>query len=139
MTLKDIPLVVPMYLAYWNGVEDGVWTEETAGKYIRQVLTREASYCLLLEENGNPLAFSVGYFRQYDDCVGYTLEEILVATQAQNSGVGAAFMTELERRVKEQGAMLIELQSVNDEHHAHFYGKLGYKNASNLVVMSKML
>jgi len=35
--------------------------------------------------------------------------------------------------------MLIQFQAVNDELHEHFYGKLGYKNVSNLVLKTKML
>lgn len=48
-------------------------------------------------------------------------------------------MQELERQVRERGAMLIQLQSVNDEKHEHFYDKLGFKNAKNLVLKTKML
>lgn len=35
--------------------------------------------------------------------------------------------------------MLIQLSAVNDALHEHFYGKLGYQNASNLVLKTKML
>ncbi len=32
-----------------------------------------------------------------------------------------------------------QLQAVNDDLHNHFYGKLGFKDASNLVLKTKML
>ena len=48
-------------------------------------------------------------------------------------------MCELEARVKEKGAMLVQLQAVNDEHHEYFYGKLGYKDAKNLILKTKIL
>lgn len=48
-------------------------------------------------------------------------------------------MKELEARVKAEGDMLIQLEAVNDALHEHFYGKLGYKNASNLVLKTKMV
>ena len=48
-------------------------------------------------------------------------------------------MTQLEDCIKKEGAMLIQLQSVNDDLHNHFYGKLGYKDASNLVLKTKIL
>lgn len=35
--------------------------------------------------------------------------------------------------------MLIQLQAVNDEFHAHFYEKLGYRNVLNFVLKTKML
>lgn len=48
-------------------------------------------------------------------------------------------MLELERQVKAAGAAMVQLQSVNDEMHSHFYGKLGYRDAKNLVLKSKLL
>jgi len=48
-------------------------------------------------------------------------------------------MAELEERVKEMGAAMVQLVSVNDEMHEHFYGKLGYGDATNLKLKSKFL
>ena len=81
----------------------------------------------------------MGFFEQYDDCFAYDLVEIVVDAEHQNRGIGTSFMRELESRVKEEGAMLIQLQMVNDERHEHFYGSLGYRDATNLVLKTKML
>ena len=102
-------------------------------------MTREDAFGQLLEDKGKLLGFAMGYFEQYDDCQAYDLIEIVVAGERQNQGLGTAFMQELERQVRERGAMLIQLQSVNDEKHEHFYDKLGFKNAKNLVLKTKML
>ena len=40
----------------------------------------------------------MGYFKQYDDIKGYTLEEILIATEYQNKGYGSALLKELKKR-----------------------------------------
>lgn len=139
MSEADISSAVSLYIEYYNEKEDGQWTETTARKRIRQVLGREDSYCLLLEDNGELVAFAMGYFEQYDDGQAYDLVEIVVSGEQQNKGIGTLFMTELEKQVKEKGALLIQFQAVNDAHHEHFYGKLGYKTATNLVLKTKML
>ena len=139
MTESDIVSVIPIYIKYYNNKEESEWTKETVYKRIHQVLTREDSYCLLSEDSGSVSGFAMGYFEQYDDCFAYDLIEIVIAAGLQNQGLGTEFMKEIEKRVKEKGAMLIQLQSVNDEFHEHFYGKLGYSNASNLVLKTKML
>ena len=139
MEESDIRKVVPLYMKYYNENEDGTWTEKTTTKRIHQVLTREDSYGLILESGDEIVAFAMGYFEQYDDCFTYDLVEIVVSGELQNAGIGTAFMMELEKRVKEIGAMLVQLQAVNDGLHEHFYGKLGYKTANNLVLKSKML
>ena len=138
MTLEDISAVLPLYIDWYNGCEGGCWTEETAGKRIRQVLTIEGSYSLLMrDEDGEPVGFVMGYFKQYDDIVGYTLEEIVIAAKHQHSGLGSALLKEVENRAREKGASCVELQAVRDELHERYYGKAGYRDASNFVMKVK--
>ena len=138
MRLVDIDLVLPLYTDYYNNQEDGCWTEVTAGKRIRQVLTIEDSYALIMRDDaGVVCGFVMGYFKQYDDIVGYTLEEIIIAAEEQNKGLGSYLMAELESRVKAAGASCIELQAVKDEMHERFYGKAGFKDAKNFVMKVK--
>ena len=137
MGLSDIQAVLPMYIAYYNGQEEGCWTEETAGKRIYQVLSMEGACSLILEEDGAVLGFAMGYFKQYDDILGYTLEEILIAKEHQNKGIGTFFLRELERMAKEKGASCVELQAVNDALHEAYYGKAGYHDAKNFVLKVK--
>ena len=139
MIEDDIQNVVPLYIEYYNNKEEGEWTTETTYKRIHQVWSREDSYCLISEEDNSVIGFAMGYFEQYDDCFAYDLVEIVVSTKLQNRGIGTKFMNELEKRVKEKGAMLIQLQAVNDDHHNHFYSKLGYKDATNLTLKTKIL
>lgn len=139
MNEEDIEKIVPLYIEYYNNNEDAEWTTETTYKRIHQVWSREDSYCLVWENKNDIVAFAIGYFEQYDDCFAYDLVEIVVTTQLQNKGYGSRFMKELESCVKNEGAMLIQLQAVNDDLHNHFYGKLGYKDASNLVLKTKIL
>ena len=126
MTETDIARIVPYYIDYYNTHDGDAWPFDTTYKRIHQVWSREDSYCLILEEDKSVIGFAMGYFEQYDDCFAYDLVEIVVSTKLQNQGVGTKFMNELEKRIKEKGAMLIQLQAVNNDLHNHFYGKLGY-------------
>lgn len=137
MGLSDIRAVLPMYIAYYNGQEEGCWTEATAGTRLYQVLAMEGAYSLILEEEGSVIGFAMGYFKQYDDISGYTLEELLIAREHQNKGIGTFFLRELEQRVKEKGASCVELQAVNDAQHEAYYGKAGYHDAKNFVMKVK--
>lgn len=139
MTIFDINAVLPLYVSYYNEQEKGCWTEESARKRIHQVLSMEDSFSLILEKNDSAIGFAMGYFKQYDDIIGYTLEEIIIAYKYQNQGIGSALLHELERIVKEKGASCIEIQAVNDEHHHKFYGKADYHNATNFVLKVKWL
>jgi hypothetical protein len=48
----------------------------------------EDSYGLIVENENNVLGFVMGYFKQYDDIIGYTLDEIIIAYKCQNKGIG---------------------------------------------------
>ena len=74
------------------------------------------------------------------------LYELCVSLQANFgyaiSGAGASFGTVAENIIDEltaHGAKLIELASVNDEPHMHFYTTSGMYPASNLKIMGKQL
>jgi len=138
MDPNDIVSVIPLYLDYYNNREGGCWTEETAGRRIRQVLTTADSYCLIMKDTqGEILGFVMGYFKQYDDIVGYTLEEILISQGHQNKGLGSILLAELEARVKAAGASCVELQAVKDDMHERYYSKAGYRDAKNFVMKVK--
>lgn len=102
MVKADIGRVIPLYMEYDNTKEDGCWTYETAFRRIHQVWSREGAYCLLLEENGAPIGFAMGYFEQFDDISACDLVGIVVDGRRQGHP-GARLMGELERRIKEPG------------------------------------
>ena len=138
MTMRDVEQVIPLYLTYYNTCEGACWTAETAGRRIRQVLGTDDSYSLMMkQDNGEVCGFVMGYFKQYDDIVGYTLEEILIAQKYQNQGLGSMLLAELETQVRKAGASCVELQAVKDEMHERYYGKAGYRNAKNFVMKVK--
>lgn len=137
MELKDIAAVLPLYISYYNEQEDSCWNENTARKRIHQVLSMEDSYGLIVENENSVLGFLMGYFKQYDDIIGYTLDEIVIAYEYQNKGIGSMLLRELEQRVKEKGASCVELQAVNDDMHERYYGKAGYQNVKNFVMKVK--
>lgn len=135
---EDITKVIPLFIEYWNGTGDE-WTPELVYRRVWQVLGSPDSYCMVAEEGANAVGFAMGRFETFDDLTAYDLAEIIVASQYQEKGVGTKMLAELEGRVKEMGAAMVQLISVNDEMHEHFYGKLGYKDSGNLKLKSKFL
>lgn len=137
LTEENIDDVVHSYVDYYNNCEDGCWIYEKAYKRIHQVMTIEDAECMVQYDNGQMTGFVMGYYKEFDDLKAYFLEEIVIFAEYQNKGYGAAFMKELETVVRRNGVEHLELISVNDEHHMHFYGKLGFYVAGNLAMMGK--
>jgi len=137
LTEENIKEVVDAYVNYYNNHEDGCWTYEKAYKRIHQVMTIEGSECFVQYVDGKLSGFVMGYYKEFDDLKAYFLEEIVIFKEYQNKGYGAAFLEYLEAVVRQNGVEHLELISVNDEHHMHFYKKLGFYAASNLAMMGK--
>lgn len=137
LTEENIDLVVRNYVEYYNTSEEGCWTYEKAYKRIHQVMTIEDAECMVQYDEGKVTGFVMGYYKEFDDLKAYFLEEIVIFAEYQNKGYGTAFLKELEEAVRRNGVEHIELISVNDEHHMHFYKKLGFYAASNLAMMGK--
>lgn len=134
---QNIDEVIRNYVDYYNNCDNGCWTYEKAHKRIHQVMTIEDAECFVQYDNGKMSGFAMGYYKEFDDLKAYFLEEIVIFAEYQNKGYGAALMEELEAVVRGHGGEHIELISVNDEHHMHFYKKLGFYAASNLAMMGK--
>ena len=139
MSEKDLDLITSLYVKYYNENEDGSWTFEKAYRRIRQVLLTPDSYCLIQEINGLYTGFLMGFIKEYDDLKSYFLEEIVIFNEYQNKGLGSLFLKELESHLLEMDVRLIELMSVNDEKHRHFYKKFSFAKVSNLMIMSKFI
>ncbi len=140
MTEKDLECVVEGNIEYYNTVENCCWTFEKAYKRIHQVLTMEDSMCMVQLDDSNTITgYLMGYFKEFDDIRGYFLEEIVIFKGFQGKGYGTAFLKILEQEVVKSGASIIELNSVNDEMHKHFYSKLSYYETKNFVMMGKFL
>ena len=139
MTEEAIHRVIPLYLRQYNDFEGDQWTPEIVYRRIHQVWSREDSLCLILEQEKEPLGFAMGYLEAFYDLDAYYLVEIVIDHAQQGKGLGTRRMAELETAVKARGGRMIQLASVNDEMHRHFYGKLGFLDANNLVLKSKFI
>ena len=139
LTKDNIDSVVRAYVDYYNNCEGGCWTYEKAYKRIHQVMTIEDAECFVQYIDGKMSGFVMGYYKEFDDLKAYFLEEIVIFKEYQNRGYGSAFFEHLEKVILENGVAMMELSSVNDEHHMHFYKKQGFYQASNFVAMGKFL
>ena len=92
-----------------------------------------------LDDSNTITGYLMGYFKEFDDIRGYFLEEIVIFKGFQGKGYGTDFLKILEQEVVKSGASIIELNSVNDEMHKHFYSKLSYYETKNFVMMGKFL
>ena len=138
MNEENLGEAVKAYVNYYNTYEDGCWKMDNAYKRIHQIYSMEDSMCLLQYEKNQFIGFVIGCYKEYDDLCIYYLEEIVILHDYQSKGYGTKLIEEIERRNKEKGVTHMDLTSVNDSHHIHFYEKLGFKKCNNLLLYSKI-
>lgn len=140
ITEENIEKVATLYMNHYNQHSGGCWTYEKAYKRIHQMVTMEDSLCLMQEDDNDiPTGLVIGFLESYDDFTFYYLDEILIFREYQNKGYGGLLLQEVEHRVRERGAQMIELICPDDAHHMHFYGGFGMAEATNLKLMKKQL
>ena len=138
LTKLELPEIAGKYLEYYNQCENGSWSYEKAYKRIHQIMTMEDSMCLIqYDDTAEISGFMMGYYKQFDDLKVYFLEEVVIFAGGHNKGYGTALLKEVELRIKQNGADRIELISVSDEHHMHFYTKAGFRCMPTLTIMGK--
>lgn len=140
ITEENVEKVATLYMNHYNQHSGGCWTYEKAYKRIRQMVTMEDSLCLMQEDDNDiPTGLVIGFLESYDEFTFYYLDEILIFGEYQNKGYGRQLLQEVEQRVWERGAQMIELVCPDDAHHMHFYGGFGMAEATNLRLMKKRL
>ena len=126
ITEENVEKAATLYMNHYNQHSGGCWTYEKAYKRIHQMVTMEDSLCLMQEDDNDiPTGLVIGFLESYDDFTFYYLDEILIFGEYQNKGYGRLLLQEVEQRVRERGAQVIELVCPDDAHHMHFYGGFG--------------
>lgn len=121
MSAANIDILVKNYIDYYNQCDNDTWSYDKAYKRIHQIMTIEDSDCLIQYDNGEMIGFAMGYYRQFDRVKSYYLEGILIFYKYQNKGYGTKLMEFLENKVRENGAEFLDIITVLDEQHEHFY------------------
>jgi len=134
---SNINLVAKNYMDYYNKNEEGCWKLDKAYKRIHQMMTMENSLSYLQYDDDKFTGFLLGYYKEYDDLTSFYIEEIVIMKDFQDKEYGTSLIKKVIKEATENGAKHIELISVNDSHHLHFYEKQGFFKATNLILMGK--
>jgi len=135
---EDLDRLVTFYIDYFNTEGDN-WTHEIAYKRLHQMWNVDDHINLIAEQNNMICGFLMGYLEWFDDGPYFHISEILVNRNYQNKKVGRTLMLDAEKMAKGAGATVATLETLNDDMHEHFYGKLGYSSKGNFAFKMKRL
>ena len=137
ITEENVEKAATLYMNHYNQHSGGCWTYEKAYKRIHQMVTMEDSLCLMQEDDNDiPTGLVIGFLESYDEFTFYYLDEILIFGEYQNKGYGRQLLQEVEQRVWERGAQMIELVCPDDAHHMHFYGGCNEPEADEKTIVN---
>lgn len=133
----DIDICARIYRrAYDLACYGGSWDEATAGRIIRELLTAYPQECFVAERDGVVHGFvlcsSLAGMRA-------TVEELAVAPEYQEQGVGSALLDYVLTRYRRLGFTFVELIA-NQHAPAHeFYRKRGFTESVEYRLMTRPL
>ena len=113
------------------------WTEEQAEKRIRSFYAHPLfrGYVKREGENGRVICAAFGIVQWYYNGPRYLLTDFFTVPECQDMGHGTSLMDFIARSLREEEVRQIQLISLQDEHHEHFYNdKNGFSTRSDLCV-----
>lgn len=138
LTENDIQNFAALYRDYFNADGDA-WSFERAYKRLHQMWSIEDSIGLKAMLEDRICGILLGYLDWFDDGPCFHILEVLVLKEFQSRGIGSALVKEAERIAKFRGAAASTLETLNDEAHERFYGRLGYTTRENLACKVRKL
>ena len=135
---EDLPLLAAMYVETFNAPPwNDAWTEETAGKRLRQMAESETFYGICAFEENVLCGMVLGVSEQFYDGVLFEIKEFCVRNASRGNGLGSAIYHEFEGRLQEKGINKIQLMTLRGNATEHFYEKNGFETDKDLIFMKK--
>ncbi len=140
LTIADIDIISPSYMAYFNDHEGAKWTLANVRRRLGQLIDRVDTLGLIGKDGNDLVGFAVGQLEQFDDGLVFDLNELFVASEYQGKGNGSRLLGNIEELARKEGAFRIQLIAGNDARHRHFYNDMhGYEDAGNNLIKAKAL
>ena len=113
------------------------WTPGNALRRLSECAATPGFLGVLMETDGAPAGFAVGYLQAYMDEKHYYLLELCVAPTLQRQGVGGALIDALGARLKEAGASRLYTLTARETPAQKFYEKAGFYVSPKMVLMAR--
>ena len=136
MVQEDLDRYVGVFLEAFRGEPwNEPWTRETAGKRLSQFMGTGSFFGLALEEDAAVIAFVLGQYEQYYDGPRFYIQEFCCVRQG--CGYGTTLLTEMERRLKDQGVVRTYLMTIHGDATEGYYQRRGYVTDPENIWMYK--
>jgi len=117
----------------------GWLTEDAAGRYFAGIARYPGFLGYILLEDGAAAGACLGHVDDYFQGAVYEIKEIFLAPEAQNRGLGAKFMSGIEKDLTKRDVSCITLLTQRELKAHGFYLRLGYAESTGAALMVKSL
>ncbi|MDP4146052.1 MAG: GNAT family N-acetyltransferase [Bacillota bacterium] len=127
-----------LYVDVFNGEPwNDKWILETAYRRLHDFFMTPNFEGVLYMAGDKVKGAILGNYEHYDNMILYNLKEAFVSSELQGKGIGREMLSELELRVKAQGAARIILLTSKGNKTSEFYLKNGFGEFKDMVFMGK--
>ncbi len=116
------------------------WSNENQlTAYIRDITGNPNSLSYGLFEDGRLVGISLGYIKHWCAGTEYLIDEFCILTECQGRGLGRAFISGIEDKLRERGILRIFLQTGADVPAYSFYKRNGFEELVGHISFTKSL
>ena len=138
ITRNDLDELTKMYIETFNAEPwNDQWTEETAGRRLRQMIRREGFCGVSARLDGVLCGMILGFQEQYFDGIVFEIKEFCVKNSIRGKGIGSGILSYFESQLNERNIKRILLLTSRGEQTEQFYKKHGYEACDDMVLMDK--
>lgn len=136
MTSHTLPACARVFVSAFNGEPwKESWTEEIALERLGNYLACPTFFGLVLEEEGEVIAFLCGQHEPYYDAPRFYIQEFCCVRPG--GGVGTRLLEEAEGQLRARGVRNFYLMTSRGERTEGYYSRRGYRTMEETVWMIK--
>ncbi|MEM0979824.1 MAG: GNAT family N-acetyltransferase [Cyanobacteria bacterium P01_H01_bin.58] len=119
----------------WNET----WSQERALNRLKDCYDTPGSYGIVATAEDKIFGFAIGCTEEWSEHKHFYLKEMCVQSTYQRSGIGTQIMDMLHQDLTSKGVSMIYLLTLRDSPPQAFYGKCGFSNHPEMIMMLQTL
>ena len=139
LSIDNIENIKKLMLDIFSGEPwNDVWTDKQLHAYVSELTGNKNSLSFGVYLDGNLIGMALGRIKSWYEGTEYWIEEFGILPDRQQSGIGSAFIEELEKILTEKGIKYVLLTEKNVPAY-RFYKKNGFREKEENVFFVKAL
>ncbi len=140
LNMENIEEIKRLMVAIFSGEPwNDSWTDGQLHAYISQLIGNQNSLSFGVYRDGALIGLALGKIKSWYEGTEYWVDEFGILPEMQQSGIGSAFIREIEKTLATRGISYIVLLTEKNLPAYDFYKKNGFEEKEETVFFAKAI